>query len=264
MKISVFTGNQPRHLALTNKLSKISDRVFAVQECNTVFPGTVKDFYENSPVMKKYFSLVIAAEERNFGSVGFSPNNVSTLSIKSGDLSIVDVRILEEALESDLLIVFGASWIRGPLIDELVSRRALNIHMGVSPYYRGSSCNFWALYDGNPDLVGSTIHRLGRGLDSGNIYFHAMPKQEPVDPFDLGMKAVKAAHSGLVASILDGSLFESEGVTQQSELEVRYSRNAEFSEQIASEYLGRALSPEAIGQSFYGAAERALIQPRIF
>ena len=30
--------------------------------------------------------------------------------------------------------------------------------MGVSPYYRGCDCNFWALYDNNPHLVGATIH----------------------------------------------------------------------------------------------------------
>ena len=264
MKISVFTSNQPRHLALIRRLAEISEEVFAIQECNTIFPGAVEDFFAKSEVMQSYFSRVIEAEKKVFGPVGFNAPNVSSLSIKSGDLSLVDVGILKKALDADLMIIFGASWIRGPLIEQLVSRRAINIHIGVSPYYRGSSCNFWALYDNNPDLVGSTIHRLGRGLDSGNIYFHAMPKPASADPFEFGMTAVHAAHTGLIESIADGSIFEMEEVPQQSELEIRYTRNADFSEEIAGEYLDRAFSAELIGQSLRNASERAFVHPKYY
>ena len=55
MKITIFTSNQPRHIRLINKLSEISDEVFAIQECNTVFPGITKDFFNNSDIMQKYF-----------------------------------------------------------------------------------------------------------------------------------------------------------------------------------------------------------------
>ena len=48
--------------------------------------------------------------------------------------------------------------------------------MGISPYYRGTDCNFWAMYDNNPHLVGSTIHLLTKGLDSGPILYHALSK----------------------------------------------------------------------------------------
>jgi len=264
MKISVFTSNQPRHLSFIQRLAEISDEVFAIQECNTIFPGAVEDFFTKSEVMQRYFSRVIEAEKKVFGSVAFCAQNVSTLSIKSGDLSMVDIEILNQALDADLMIVFGASWIRGPLIERLVSHGAINIHMGISPYYRGSSCNFWALYDNNPDLVGSTIHRLGRGLDSGGIYFHAMPKPESADPFEFGMTAVHAAHTGLIDSVADGSIFEMEEVPQQSELEIRYTRNADFSEQIAGEYLDRALSAELISQSLRNASERAFVHPKYY
>ena len=52
MKITVFTSNQPRHLSLIKDLSIIADEVYAIQECNTVFPGEVKDFFDNSEIMK--------------------------------------------------------------------------------------------------------------------------------------------------------------------------------------------------------------------
>ena len=53
MKITVFTSNQPRHLSLIKDLSIIADEVYAIQECNTVFPGEVKDFFDNSEIMQR-------------------------------------------------------------------------------------------------------------------------------------------------------------------------------------------------------------------
>ena len=72
--------------------------------------------------------------------------------------------------------------------------------MGISPYYRGADCNFWAMYDGNSHLVGATIHMLSKGLDSGAILYHAMSKKNK-NPFDYTMLAVKSAFVSLVNNI---------------------------------------------------------------
>src|SRR5678816_3561568 len=133
MRFTVFTSNQSRHISLIESLSDIADEVFAIQECNTVFPGQVDDFFRKSPVMQDYFSRVIAAEREVFGDVSFLPANVRTLSIKMGDVSKLDRATLEPAMKSDVFIVFGSSYIRGELCDRLVERRAVNIHVGVSP-----------------------------------------------------------------------------------------------------------------------------------
>lgn len=50
--------------------------------------------------------------------------------------------------------------------------------MGLSPYYRGTDCNFWALYDKKPQYVGATIHLLSKGIDSGPTLYHALSKPE--------------------------------------------------------------------------------------
>ena len=51
---------------------------------------------------------------------------------------------------------------------------------------------FWALYDNNPHLVGSTIHMLSKGLDDGPVLYHALSKIK-TSPFDYTMSCVKAA-----------------------------------------------------------------------
>ncbi len=237
MKITVFTSNQPRHLALIESLAEVADVIYAVQECNTVFPGQVNDFFKKSEVMQKYFQHVLAAEKEVFGKVRFLPENVRQVAIKSGDLNKLETSILAPSLQSDCYVVFGSSFIKEPLIGFLVGKKAYNIHMGVSPKYRGNSCNFWALYDGRPEYVGATIHLLTQGLDSGPILFHALPKSESVDGFVLGMKAVQAAHTGLIKFIQNGFKTEFSPVTQDKSLELRYTRNTDFTDQIASEYL---------------------------
>ena len=246
MKITVFTSNQPRHISLINSLASISDTVYAIQECNTVFPGEVKDFYDNSDVMNTYFQHVRSAEKEVFGSISFLSGNIAHLALKDDDLNKVSQEILAPALQSDVYVVFGASYIKGWLIDYLIQRRAINIHMGISPYYRGSSCNFWAAYDGHPELVGATIHLLGKGLDSGAMLYHALPKAEEVDPFVLGMKAVKVAHESLVERIANGEIFRYESIPQDRSKEYRYTKNCDFTDAVAKDYLDHLLTPEQL------------------
>ena len=103
---------------------------------------------------------------------------------------------------------------RSWLVDHLVSNNAVNIHMGLSPYYRGSSCNFWAVYDDNPHSVGATIHRISKGLDSGPILYHCLPVFEDENIFEFTMKSVLVAHLSLADRIRTGKIFRMNEVSQ--------------------------------------------------
>ena len=257
MKITLFTSNQPRHINLANTLSKICDELFCIKECNTVFPGQIDDFFKKSDAMQQYFSHVINAEKNIFDEISFSSENVRTLSIKSGDINRLSKQQLSSALESDVYVVFGASYIKGWLIDFLLSRNAINIHMGVSPYYRGSSCNFWALYDNNPSYVGATLHKLSKGLDSGDMLLHCIPTLEDDDTlFDFTMRSVDIAHKALVSKISSGEIFKMPSVQQDKSLEIRYTRNSDFNDKVANEFLKRTQSIKGIDLKY-----PKLIQP---
>lgn len=106
------------------------------------------------------------------------------------------------ALGADAVLVFGTGLLRPPLIDRFEGR-ILNIHLGLSPYYRGSGTNFWPLVNREPELVGATIHYIDAGIDTGPIVAHARPEMAPDDgPHDIGNKALAAAASTLVAVAL--------------------------------------------------------------
>ena len=112
--------------------------------------------------------------------------------------------------------------------------------MGISPYYRGSSCNFWALYDRKPSYVGSTIHFLSKGLDSGDILFHCLPlKNDEDNPFDFTMRSVLAAHKGLINKLKEEKIYSLPRIKQIRKDQIRYSKNLEFTDDVALEFLER-------------------------
>jgi methionyl-tRNA formyltransferase len=263
MKITIFTSNQPRHLHLIQRLSEEFEEVYAIMECHSAFPGRREGFYQKSEIMKEYFSYVLKAEEKIFGQLSFTPKNVQTLSLKAGELDLVEPNILKEALQSDFYVVFGSSYIKGELCDWLVKHQAINIHMGISPYYRGNSCNFWAMYDGRPDLVGATIHLLSKGLDSGKILFHALPSATETDPFLLGMKAVESAQKGLVESLLSGEIVKLHSVSQNPKLELRYTKNQDFTDETAKYYLRNLPSKSFMGETLKNRDLSLFINPKV-
>jgi methionyl-tRNA formyltransferase len=242
MKITIFTRNQPRHINLINLISEFAEETFAVLESNTLFPGVVPDFFNSSPTMQEYMTGVRNAEANLFGKSRLISPRVNNLVMKSGDLNYLTQEHLKETMQSDIYVVFGGSFIKGWLVDFLIEKRALNIHMGLSPYYRGSSCNFWAMYDSLPNYVGATVHYLSKGLDSGPMIFHSVPKFENEDPFVFTMKAVKKAQEDLVYFIKNLKHLDSNPVNQDRGLQVRYTRNSEFTDEVAREFLDRKLS----------------------
>ena len=247
MKVTVFSSNQPRHLNLVKELSKIVENVYFISEVNTVFPGKVNDFFKKTDVMQKYFYKVMNSEVKIFKNINFLPFNVRTLLIKSGDLNMLPKQILADSLDSDLYIIFGSSFIKGWLVDYLIEKRAINIHMGLSPYYRGSSCNFWAAYEENFHLIGATIHLLSKGLDSGNILYHVLPTFHNCrNCFEFSMNAVKVAHDSIIENIKMQRLFEFDSVIQNNEKEIKYSKNINFNDKTAINFLENEPSIEYI------------------
>ena len=78
------------------------------------------------------------------------------------------VRLVEQ-LDPDILLVFGTG-IVGKAVLSKAKRIALNMHTGISPYYRGCDCAFWPLYNREWDMVGATVHECTQDVDGGRIF----------------------------------------------------------------------------------------------
>lgn len=243
MNITLFTSNKSRHNYLINLLSKIADKLFVVQETEKHFSDMKSNYYSKSLLMKKYFQNVNKAQSVFFGNLSDKNfnSNIDILSIEFGNLNSYSMSSLKRFLKSDIYIVFGSSYIKGELVNFLVKNKTINIHMGVSPYYRGTACNFWALYDDNPHLVGATIHILSKGLDSGPMLYHAMSNIKK-DPFLYTMSTVKSAFHSISERIKDNSIFKINPIFQNKKLEIRYSKKIEFTENILINYFNKNIN----------------------
>jgi methionyl-tRNA formyltransferase len=109
-----------------------------------------------------------------------------------------DVAALLEARRPDLTVVICTS---------ILSRRTLaaagktvNIHGGFLPWYRGNHCFFFALYEEAFDRIGSSIHFVDAGVDTGDLIAHVVPPILEGDNAEkLYCRAEKAAIHRLVA-----------------------------------------------------------------
>lgn len=72
-----------------------------------------------------------------------------------------------QTLRPDVILDHGTSIVGNDVIR--TAGLALNLHWGLSPYYRGVRCTEWALLNWDPYNIGVTIHRLDQRIDGGEI-----------------------------------------------------------------------------------------------
>ena len=233
MNITLITSDQIRHNYLVNLLSNIATKLNVIQEKKTFFSNQNK----TSNLMKNYFLKVDEAQKKIFGNTAIDKKNknIKLLSLENKELEKCSLNSLSDFLNSDIFIVFGSSFIKKDLVNFLIDHKALNIHLGISPYYRGTDCNFWALFDNNPHLVGATIHLLSKGLDSGQILYHALSEIKE-DPFIYTMSAVKSAFESITQKIENKTIFEHTPETQDKSKEIKYSKKNEFNDEVIKKF----------------------------
>ena len=233
MNITLITSDQIRHNYLVNLLSNIATKLNVIQEKKTFFSNQNKI----SNLMKNYFLKVDDAQKKVFGNAAIDKKNknIKLLSLENKELEKCSLNSLSDFLNSDIFIVFGSSFIKKDLVNFLIDHKALNIHLGISPYYRGTDCNFWALFDNNPHLVGATIHLLSKGIDSGPILYHALSEIKE-DPFIYTMSAVKSAFESIAQKIENKTIFEHTPEIQDKSKEIKYSKKNEFNDEVIKKF----------------------------
>jgi methionyl-tRNA formyltransferase len=87
-------------------------------------------------------------------------------------------------------VAYGCSIIKEPLL-QAFQGRFLNVHLGLSPYYRGSGTNFWPLVNGEPEYVGATFMHIDAGVDTGEIIHQVRARYTPGDtPVQVGNRLI--------------------------------------------------------------------------
>ena len=190
MKIIILTSEKPGNVWLVNQLLESQDVAGIVIERR---PLALKkdDKVERWRRMKKRYGLRRTVNKLLFNQVrsrflsgpaahtfkeSFFPGGaaMSTRVRCRRSLSRISTRPRASASSRstppDVLAVCGTSVLK-PEVFTLAPKGTINIHTGITPEYRSADPIFWALYQGEPDKVGVTIHYVDRGIDTGPIIY---------------------------------------------------------------------------------------------
>jgi len=149
----VLTSTMRRHQFLANTVAGHLDVVRVWQEEKTFQPLKYAASSSDEEVITRHFAARDAAEEAYFSdaSAVLAPSRRVPPGGCNAPAEIEDMR----ALRPDVVLVFGTSLLKQPIIDSFPGR-IINVHLGLSPYYRGAGTNFWPLVNGEPEFCGAT------------------------------------------------------------------------------------------------------------
>ena len=195
MRAIVLTSSLRRHAFVANRLAARLPVAGVWREQKTFEPLKYAGSDEDAAVIARHFAARDTSEEAYFAAE--SSVTAPSRSVGPGGCNDSAEIARMRDVAPDVVLVFGTGLLKTPLI-ETFPGRILNIHLGLSPYYRGAGTNFWPLVNGEPEYCGATIHFLDAGVDTGPIIAHVRPDMREDDgPHDVGNKTIVAAADAL-------------------------------------------------------------------
>ena len=199
-RVIILTSTFPRHQFLYRYLAARLSVVGVWQEEKSFKPASHANGPDDADIIRRHFSARDDAEVRDFLDIGLADeiDLESCRQVSAGGLNNPKEVTRMVEVKPDVVVVFGTGILKGDILSHFEGQ-LLNIHLGLSPYYRGAGTNFWPLVNGEPEFVGATIHYLDAGIDTGPIISHVRPEINRTDgPHELGNKAIRAAADGMV------------------------------------------------------------------
>lgn len=173
MKIVVLTSNAVRHKFVANNLANHTDDILVVSECNPNDATQLESDKKAKNLIQEHFEKRCQTEARFF--YGHDYFVCKTLPILNKEVNLYYIYNVIKNFAPDAIVVYGSGIIKEPLLSLLPPGKIINIHLGLSPYYRGSGTNFWPFVNDELEYVGATILHLDAGIDTGDIITHVRP-----------------------------------------------------------------------------------------
>ncbi|MCH7813846.1 MAG: hypothetical protein IID40_07475 [Planctomycetes bacterium] len=209
MRIGILTSNDIRHRYVVNAL-RVELEVTAVcyQETGYLPADTAAEAIDErtAAISAHHFDERRRQERAFFGHNADAVADSAACGVRTVDAKTLNTPATLSFLRScgvEAVAVYGTGLIKSPLL-EAYAGRLINLHLGLSPYYRGTATNFYPLVNDEPEYVGATIHLIDLGIDSGAIVHHARPEITADDqPHTVGCKAILAGVAKLVQALLE-------------------------------------------------------------
>ena len=112
------------------------------------------------------------------------------------------------------IALFGTGILKKPFLNKFPGC-LFNLHVGDPEFYRGSSCNFWPIHQGELQHLSATIHQINQGIDTGDILFRqAVTLSKDDNEQTLLLKPLKLGITLMVKTIKNWQNGELQPITQ--------------------------------------------------
>ena len=205
MKIVIFSGTHPRHLFIHQAIVDSGAEFMAVvMQREELLPQPPEGIPPRDRAnFIRHFRGRHAVEVVHYGSIG--PAAVfgnRAIYVSPETLNTPETAKAVKDFGADMAFIFGTNIIKSPLIDALPELK-INMHLGLSPWYKGSATLFWPFYFLKPQFAGTTFHQIVLEADAGNVLHQSVPDLVKGDGIhDVGVKTVLHAKRDL-AKLLD-------------------------------------------------------------
>ena len=235
MKIVIFTSNAIRHKFVANSICETVDDCLVIVESK---PHDSIEFESNAnpTLIQSHFYERYKTESKFFKGNDFFRGKTIPIIYREGNLSYIKDVI--QKFQPDAIIIFGSSILKNDTINLVPSGKIINMHLGLSPYYRGSGTNFWPFVNDELEYVGATILHIDPGVDTGDIITHVQPNFEVDDNVHtIGCKVIKKGTKSLIQIL--GSLKKGNKLIRVKQWKIsneKYYRMKDFDEESLKRY----------------------------
>jgi folate-dependent phosphoribosylglycinamide formyltransferase PurN len=197
MKVVLVINDNLRHKFYANAIIDNLDVIGVIEterdyHMEAKRSGDIELQYDGDDVelMRWHFDLRVDKEVEYFGDHSLIRYVPAYIRIQRHELNTPIASSFIFGLEPDVVLVYG-----GPLIQtNLLSACPLwtiNIHAGLSPWYRGAATLFWPLYMQEIEKLGTTLHLIDEKVDNGAILHQHRPTIYADDTqHDIGCRAI--------------------------------------------------------------------------
>ncbi|MDC1328955.1 formyltransferase family protein [Pseudomonadales bacterium] len=259
MKIVILTDSSDRHFYFCNRIIGEYDSVVGVflgtKQKSEGFFAEIKKLFRRKiflkAVINKLLNLIFLSYGKKFHKEKLNQEKLifggsedlfyqhqsnffcDTVSSSIGSINHKFYIDKIKSLEPDVIIVMGSCLIRREIIS--IAKYIINMHTGLSPYYRGGYTNLWPILNDDYGYFGVTVHTMSSGIDSGEIVYTARPNISLEDNYgSINAKAIILGSDLIVATIKH--IKDDDLTTKKQWLHGNLFHNHHFNNYIAYKY----------------------------
>ena len=128
------------------------------------------------PKSKKIFKKI--KEDNNLDDSEININSPTIIN----SINSQKFRVKANKFNPSYILVSGTKIIGNKTIENF-PKRIINIHAGITPYYRGVHGAYWSIINNDFDRCGVTLHFIDSGVDTGQIISQAVVRISKNDNF---------------------------------------------------------------------------------